>query len=69
MPPQARLDDSWLVKLAKSPRSINATFAPLPDKAAAETAPLIPPPTTRTSKTSWPSLSMFVCLSCMTVNP
>jgi hypothetical protein len=38
IPPQARLLVCWLVKPAKSRTSISATLAPLPDKAAAETA-------------------------------
>src|ERR1700722_19617618 len=49
MPPQARFDDCWLVKEAKSPLSIRPTLAPRPARHAAETAPLIPPPSTRTS--------------------
>jgi hypothetical protein len=50
MPPQARFDDCWLVKPAKSPRSMRATLAPRVESAAAETAPLMPAPRTRTSK-------------------
>src|SRR6218665_3337037 len=51
MPPHARFDDCWLVNDAKSLRSTKATRAPRADKQAAATAPLIPPPTTRTSWT------------------
>jgi hypothetical protein len=53
IPPHARLDDSWLVPDAKSPISIKATFAPRADNEAAETAPLIPPPSISTSKVSF----------------
>ncbi len=65
MPPQARLLDAWLVKPAKSPRSMSATFAPLAERDAAETAPLMPPPRTRTSKVPSPSLPMLVSRSAM----
>src|SRR5271154_1192153 len=51
IPPHARFDDSWLVSDAKSPLSMSATFAPRADRHAAETAPLMPPPTTSTSNT------------------
>ena len=60
MPPQARLDEFWLVKLAKSPRSINATLAPLDEREAADTAPLIPLPMIKVSKTMAGSLDRFV---------
>jgi hypothetical protein len=39
-----------LVKPAKSPLSIKATFAPFAASAAADTAPLMPPPMINTSK-------------------
>ena len=42
-PPQARFDELELVKPAKSPLSISATFTPLAARAAADTEPLIPP--------------------------
>ena len=38
IPPHTRFEDCWLVKPAKSPRSINATEAPLADNAAADKA-------------------------------
>src|SRR5689334_19470391 len=62
-PPQARLEDCWEVTEAKSPRSISATRAPRADSDAAETAPLIPPPSTRTSKRNVPSFSTLVSRS------
>ena len=65
MPPQARLDDSWLVIPAKSPWSISAVFTPFWESDAADTAPLIPPPTTNTSKVSVESFSILVVLSCI----
>src|SRR5579863_411443 len=61
IPPQARFDVCWLVKDAKSPLSITATLAPRAARDAAETAPLIPPPTIRTSKTvapRWATLAL-----------
>src|ERR1700694_3388520 len=63
IPPQARLDELWLVCEAKSPRSISATFAPRAESAAAETAPLMPPPRMRTSKTVLPRRSRLVARS------
>src|SRR5438552_3211843 len=60
MPPQARFDDCCEVTEAKSPRSISATFAPRAASAAAETAPLIPPPRTRTSNRCSASRRMLV---------
>src|SRR6266849_5938786 len=60
MPPQARLEEAWLVAPAKSPRSINATFAPRAESAAAETAPLMPPPRTSTSNSARASRSRLV---------
>ena len=51
MPPQARLDEFELTPPAKSPRSIRATRTPRAASEAAETAPLIPPPTISTSNT------------------
>ena len=60
MPPHARLEEFWLVKLAKSPRSINATEAPCDDNEAAETAPLMPDPMISVSKIVVGSLSKFV---------
>src|SRR4029077_1500406 len=54
IPPQARFDVCWLVNDAKSPLSMIATLAPRAAREAAETAPLIPPPTIRTSKTLAP---------------
>ncbi len=59
MPPQARFDDSWLVSDAKSPLSMSATLAPRAARHAAVTAPLMPPPTTRTSKTVSPMRATF----------
>jgi hypothetical protein len=59
MPPQARFEDWLLVKPAKSLRSISATRAPAEASAAADTAPLIPPPTIRASKRSAVSRSTF----------
>jgi hypothetical protein len=49
-PPHTKFDDSWDVNPPKSPRSITATDAPRPANTAADTAPLIPPPTITTSK-------------------
>src|SRR5882724_6338337 len=63
MPPQARFDDCCEVTDAKSPRSISATFAPRVASAAAETAPLMPPPSTSTSKRRAASLSRLVSRS------
>src|ERR1700679_2661408 len=65
IPPQARLDEFMLVRPAKSPRSISATCAPLPARAAALTAPLIPPPTISTSKRWWRSFVRLFLRSCM----
>ena len=45
----AKLDELELVSPAKSPRSINATAPPFAAMAAAETAPLMPPPIIRVS--------------------
>src|SRR5277367_6081868 len=59
MPPHARFDDSWLVNDAKSPLSMRATRAPRAARQAAETAPLMPPPTTRTSNTGPPRRATF----------
>jgi hypothetical protein len=62
MPPQARFDDAWLVTAAKSRASTSATRAPWPASAAAETAPLMPAPSTRTSNVTparrWVSCSL-----------
>jgi hypothetical protein len=52
MPPHARFDEDWLVVQAKSVRSMSPTFAPRAERHAAVTAPLMPPPTTRTSSVS-----------------
>ena len=60
MPPQAKLEDCWLVKPAKSRLSIGETRAPLPDKEAADIAPLIPPPMIRASYRPWGSLVMLL---------
>ena len=60
-----RLEEFWLVKLAKSPLSINATFAPLEESAAAATAPLIPAPIIRTSKDSLANLLILLSLRFM----
>jgi hypothetical protein len=65
MPPQARFDEAWLVTPAKSPRSSRATRAPRAESAAADTAPLMPPPTTRTSKVPERSISTLVSRSDM----
>src|ERR1700677_2331793 len=65
IPPQARLDEFMLVRPAKSPRSISATCAPLPARAAALTAPLMPPPTTSTSKRGGRSFVRLFFRSCM----
>src|SRR5689334_16228291 len=63
MPPQARFDEFCDVSPAKAPRSISATFAPREESDAAQTAPLIPPPSTSTSNCSLPSLSRLVSRS------
>src|SRR5690349_20114741 len=63
MPPQARFDEFCDVSPAKSPRSISATFAPREESAAAQTAPLIPPPSTSTSNCSLASLLRLVSRS------
>src|SRR5205814_780548 len=60
IPPQARFDDCCEVTEAKSPLSISATFAPLAASAAAETAPLMPPPSTSASKRVSASLIRLV---------
>src|SRR5712692_5885865 len=63
MPPQARLDDCCEVTEPKSPRSISATFAPRAASAAADTAPLMPPPRTSTSNRCSASRRMLVSRS------
>ena len=50
-PPHTMQEDSWLVPEAKSCRSTRATRRPWDARARAETAPFIPPPTTRASNT------------------
>src|SRR6266850_4110165 len=63
MPPHARFDDCCEVSEAKSPQSISATRTPRAANAAAETAPLMPPPRTSTSNRRDPSFSTFVSRS------
>src|SRR5260370_13591194 len=62
-PPQARLDEACDVTEAKSPRSMSATRAPRAASAAAETAPLMPPPRTSTSNSFRDSLPRLVSRS------
>ena len=60
MPPHARCDECELTPTAKSDFSTSPTFTPLPARAAADTAPFMPPPTIRTSNSSsanWRRLS------------